>query len=108
MFRFTPQPVSSASIYWWAGKGGFASRGCTLDVTAPKWWNKSFPPLALYSGGMDFLVLTDPLIDRINEQETDVRLIRAKRQEEAEVSCCGELTVVHELTQHVYSPSQHW
>jgi lysosomal acid lipase/cholesteryl ester hydrolase len=34
MFRFTPQPVSSASIYWWAGKDGFASRGCVLDPTA--------------------------------------------------------------------------
>jgi lysosomal acid lipase/cholesteryl ester hydrolase len=33
---------------------------------------------------MDFLVLTDPLIDRLQTRETDVRLIRAKRQEEGE------------------------
>lgn len=84
MFRFTPQPVSSASIYWWAGKDGFASRGCTMDAAAEKWWDRRFPPLAIYSGGMDFLVLTDPLIERIRTRETDVRLIREKRQEEAE------------------------
>lgn len=84
MFRFTPQPVSSASIYWWAGKDGFASRGCVLDPAADKWWDSRFPPLAIYCGGMDFLVLTDPLIDRLETIEKDVRLIRAKRQEEAE------------------------
>ena len=84
MFRFTPQPVSSASIYWWAGKDGFASRGCVLDPSAEKWWDSRFPPLAIYSGGMDFLVLTDPLIDRLKTCEKDVRVIRAKRQEEAE------------------------
>lgn len=84
MFRFTPQPVSSASIYWWAGKGGFASRGCTLDPTLPQWWDENFPPLAIFSGGMDFLVLTDPLIERIEKQEKNVQLLRAKRQDEAE------------------------
>lgn len=84
MFRFTPQPVSSASIYWWAGKDGFASRGCVLDPRAERWWDKRFPPLSIYSGGMDFLVLTDPLIERLETTETDVRVIRFKRQEEAE------------------------
>ncbi|KAK0522178.1 hypothetical protein OC834_006378 [Tilletia horrida] len=84
MFRFTPQPVSSASIFWWAGKEGFATRGCTLDPNAPRWYDGRFPPVSIYSGGMDFLVLTDPLIKRFQEQEEDVRLIRWKRQEEAE------------------------
>lgn len=84
MFRFTPQPVSSTSIYWWAGKDGFASRGCILDPKASKWWDHRFPPLSIYSGGMDFLVLTDPLIERLETTETDVRLLRWKRQEEAE------------------------
>jgi len=86
MFRFTPQPVSSASIYWWTGKGGFASRGCTMDPNIPQWWDKRFPPLSIYSGGVDFLVLTEPLLERIRVQEQDVRLLRHKRQEEAEVS----------------------
>ncbi|EST06775.1 AB-hydrolase lipase [Kalmanozyma brasiliensis GHG001] len=84
MFRFTPQPVSSASIYWWAGKDGFASRGCVLDPTLDKWWDENFPPLSIFSGGMDFLVLTDPLIERLEEREKDVKLLRFKRQDEAE------------------------
>lgn len=85
MFRFTPQPVSSASIYWWAGKDGFATRGCVLDPSIERWWDESFPPLAIYSGGMDFLVLTDPLMERLRTREKNVKVIRAKRQEEAEV-----------------------
>ncbi|EPQ25636.1 uncharacterized protein PFL1_06773 [Pseudozyma flocculosa PF-1] len=85
MFRFTPQPVSSASIYWWAGKDGFATRGCILDPKAETWWNTGcFPPLSIFSGGMDFLVLTDPLMDRLEKKEKGVRLKRFKRQDEAE------------------------
>jgi pimeloyl-ACP methyl ester carboxylesterase len=85
MFRFTPQPVSSASIYWWAGAGGFSTRGCTLDPTADKWWDgATFPALSIFSGGMDFLVLTEPLLDRLANEESDVRFLRYKRQEEGE------------------------
>lgn len=84
MFRFTPQPVSSASIYWWAGKDGFATRGCVLDPNLDQWWDENFPPLSIFSGGMDFLVLTDPLIERIQHKETNVKLLRFKRQDEAE------------------------
>lgn len=84
MFRFTPQPVSSASIYWWAGKDGFATRGCVLDPQLEQWWDENFPPLAVFSGGMDFLVLTDPLIERIEKREKTVKLLRFKRQDEAE------------------------
>lgn len=84
MFRFTPQPVSSASIYWWAGKDGFATRGCVLDPSLDQWWDENFPPLSIFSGGMDFLVLTDPLIERIEQREKNVQLLRFKRQDEAE------------------------
>lgn len=84
MFRFTPQPVSSASIFWWAGKDGFASRGCVLDPSLEQWWDENFPPLSIFSGGMDFLVLTDPLIERIEKREKNVKLLRFKRQDEAE------------------------
>ncbi|TKY86984.1 hypothetical protein EX895_003661 [Sporisorium graminicola] len=84
MFRFTPQPVSSASIYWWAGKDGFASRGCVLDPALDQWWDENFPPLSIFSGGMDFLVLTDPLIERLEQREKCVKLLRFKRQDEAE------------------------
>ncbi len=43
MFRFTPTPVSSASIFWWCGKGGFADRKCTLDDTLDRWFDERFP-----------------------------------------------------------------
>ncbi len=33
---------------------------------------------------MDFLVLTDPLIERIEKREKTVKLLRFKRQDEAE------------------------
>lgn len=85
MFRFTPQPVSSTSIYWWAGKDGFASRGCILDPqSATPWWDERFPPLSIFSGGMDFLVLTDPLVERLETVERHVRVLRFQRQDEAE------------------------
>lgn len=48
MFRFTPSPVSSASIFWWAGKGGFATRKCLFDVGLDRWFDERFPPLSIY------------------------------------------------------------
>lgn len=84
MFRFAPQPVSSASIHWWTGAGGFAARGCALPPTPSPWWAPGFPPLSVFSGGMDFLVLTQPVIDRIKRYEPHVPLVRWKRQPEAE------------------------
>ncbi|WFD33839.1 hypothetical protein MCUN1_000659 [Malassezia cuniculi] len=56
MFRFTPQPVSSETLYWWAGMGGFAARGCILDEQEEQWFEEDFPPVALYAGGNDKLV----------------------------------------------------
>ena len=48
MFRFTPSPVSSASVFWWTGLNGFSTRGAILDPTVARWFDKRFPPLALY------------------------------------------------------------
>lgn len=48
MFRFTPSPVSSAGLFWWTGYQGFSTRGCILDPKVSKWYDKRFPPLALY------------------------------------------------------------
>ncbi|KAI7937917.1 hypothetical protein MJO28_014837 [Puccinia striiformis f. sp. tritici] len=76
MFRFTPSPVSSAGIFWWTGYQGFSTRGCVLDPEVERWWDSRFPPLALYHGGKDFLVLADPLIKRIETHEKTVDLIR--------------------------------
>lgn len=47
-FRFTPSPVSSASIFWWTGYNGFSSRGCVLDPTVARWFDHRFPPLAIH------------------------------------------------------------
>ncbi|KIR42317.1 lipid particle protein [Cryptococcus deuterogattii 99/473] len=84
MFRFTPTPVSSASIFWWCGKGGFADRKCTLDDSLPRWFDKRFPPLSIYHGGRDFLVFADPLLRRLKEKEKDVKVIKVTKLEDSE------------------------
>ncbi|EIW73046.1 hypothetical protein TREMEDRAFT_42161 [Tremella mesenterica DSM 1558] len=84
MFRFTPTPVSSASIFWWCGKGGFADRKCTLDDTLDRWFDDRFPPLALYYGGRDFLVLVEPLIERLKSKEKDVKVIKVIKLDQSE------------------------
>lgn len=76
MFRFTPTPVSSASIFWWCGKGGFADRKCTLDDSLDRWYDDRFPPLSIYHGGRDLLVLTEPLLERLATKEKDVNVIK--------------------------------
>ncbi|KAG8785552.1 hypothetical protein FRC16_001927, partial [Serendipita sp. 398] len=79
MFRFTPTPVSSASIFWWCGEGGFADRQCTMDVDLPRWWDEHFPPLAIYYGGRDFLVRAEPLLERLETKENHIKVIRAEK-----------------------------
>ena len=86
MFRFTPTPVSSASIFWWCGKGGFADRKCTLDDTLERWYDDRFPPLSIYHGGRDFLVLAEPLIERMKHKEKDVNVIKVTKLDKSEVS----------------------
>ena len=88
MFRFTPTPVSSASIFWWCGKGGFADRKCTLDDSLERWFDARFPPLSIYYGGRDYLVLTEPLLERLERKERDVRVVKVTKLEESEVSFC--------------------
>jgi pimeloyl-ACP methyl ester carboxylesterase len=84
MFRFTPTPVSSASIFWWCGKGGFADRQCTLDDSLDRWYDDRFPPLSIYYGGRDYLVLTEPLLERLKEKETDVNVIKVTKIDKSE------------------------
>jgi hypothetical protein len=88
MFRFTPTPVSSASIFWWCGAGGFAERGCTMNEDLTRWWSEggSFPPLSLWSGGRDWMVCVDKLVERIREKEKGVRLLRVEEIKCAEVN----------------------
>lgn len=83
MFRFTPQPVSSAAMFWWGGKDSFVTRGSLFEPDQ-QWFEEHFPPLALYGGGRDRLVLTQPLVEHIRKHEPNVRLLRVKIQPEAE------------------------
>ncbi|GAA5922259.1 hypothetical protein JCM1841_001385 [Sporobolomyces salmonicolor] len=83
-FRFTPSPVSSASIFWWTGYNGFSTRGCVLDPAASKWFDKRFPPLSIHHGGKDYLVLTEPLLERLKTHETDVDVIRVQKMDDGE------------------------
>lgn len=85
MFRFTPTPVSSASVFWWCGKGGFAHRKCTLDDSLDRWFDDRFPPLSIYYGGRDYLVLTEPLLERLEQKEKDVEVIRVEKLDVSEV-----------------------
>ena len=84
MFRFTPTPVSSASIFWWCGKGGFADRKCTLDDSLDRWFDDRFPPLSIYHGGRDYLVLAEPLLERLKEKEKDVKVIKVTKLDHSE------------------------
>lgn len=84
MFRFTPQPVSSETLYWWAGKGGFAARGCILDENEEQWFEEGFPPISLYAGERDKLVNVHPLRARLM-QESHALVLRTKIMPGAEV-----------------------
>ncbi|GAA5892412.1 uncharacterized protein JCM6883_007347 [Sporobolomyces salmoneus] len=84
MFRFTPSPVSSASIFWWTGYNGFSTRGCVLDPNAEKWFDSRFPPLSIHHGGKDYLVLTEPLLHRLKTKEHDVDVIRVQKMDDGE------------------------
>jgi hypothetical protein len=70
----------------WCGKGGFADRKCTLDDTLDKWFDSRFPPLSIYHGGRDYLVLAEPLIERMKMKEKDVNVIKVTKLDLSEVS----------------------
>lgn len=84
MFRFTPMPVSSAAMFWWAGKDGFATRGALFDPNK-QWFDHRFPPLAIFGGDQDHLVRPHPFIDHMKNREPAVNVIRADIQSDAEV-----------------------
>ena len=56
-FRFTPSPVSSAGVFWWAGAGGFASRGCIMDPYKERWFDERMPPVSLCEFSRDCVPL---------------------------------------------------
>lgn len=87
MFRFTPQPVSSRTMFWWAGKNGFSTRGYILDPEVT-WFDERCPPISLYGGGSDQLVLPAPAMKHFEKHEPYVNLIREKLEPAAEVCIC--------------------
>jgi hypothetical protein len=60
-----------------------------MDDSLDRWFDKRFPPLAIYHGGRDFLVLTEPLLDRLQTKDTDVEIIRVEKLDASEVSVAG-------------------
>jgi lysosomal acid lipase/cholesteryl ester hydrolase len=70
----------------WCGKGGFADRKCTLDDTLDRWFDSRFPPLSIYHGGRDYLVLAEPLLERMKNKEKDVNVIKVTKLDLSEVS----------------------
>jgi len=80
VFRFTPTPVSSASMFWWCGASSFAARQCILDPSLPRWFDPpTFPPLALYYGSQDYLVDAEKLLARLEAHEKGVKVVRTCR-----------------------------
>lgn len=57
-----------------------------MDIAVTRWFDENFPPLAIYHGGCDFLVATEPLLSRIDTQEPHVRVIRVEKLEKSEVN----------------------
>jgi lysosomal acid lipase/cholesteryl ester hydrolase len=56
-----------------------------MDVSVPQWFDERFPPLSIFYGGRDFLVLTEPLLARIKENERHIQLLRVERFDHFEV-----------------------
>jgi lysosomal acid lipase/cholesteryl ester hydrolase len=55
-----------------------------MDTSMPAWFDERFPPLSIYHGGRDYLVRADPLLERLQEKEKTVKVIRTKRVEQSE------------------------
>jgi len=55
-----------------------------MDTLMPAWFDKQFLPLLIYHDEQDYLVLVDPLLERLQEQEKAVKVIRTKRIELSE------------------------
>ena len=56
-----------------------------MNTAVPRWFDEHFPPLAIYHGGRDYLVATEPLLERIEQNEKNVNLIRVQKLEASEV-----------------------
>lgn len=64
-----------------------------MDDSLPNWFDEDFPPLAIYYGGRDYLVATEPLLERLRECEKSVKLIRVQKLATSEVCVCSDASL---------------
>ncbi|KAK7203115.1 lipase [Myxozyma melibiosi] len=86
MFQFSPVYISAESMRWWLGKDGFATRRCIFprDDPAEKWFDGRCPPVALWVAGRDSLVDGQRLIERLENAEPDVVVVKTEMINEYE------------------------
>lgn len=74
IFRGTVVPTSSELLYFYMGS--FVYRGCIFDpsIKTP-WFPRSFPPLTVVYGTIDFLVVGKPLVERLLQYERNVEIV---------------------------------
>lgn len=98
-FQFSPVFVSAECMRWWLGKGippdlrnnkdSFVRQKCILPDTSLKWYDsETMPPVSIYVGGRDKLVEGEKLIDRFEQVETDIAVIRTQIDEDYEHLDC--------------------
>ncbi|KDE09404.1 hypothetical protein MVLG_00310 [Microbotryum lychnidis-dioicae p1A1 Lamole] len=74
-FRTVGLPNSSELLYYYMSN--FSYTNCIFNThSAEPWFPRSFPPLAIFYGTADTLVLGKPLVERIREYEPNVRLVK--------------------------------
>ncbi|KAL5611601.1 hypothetical protein BROUX41_000815 [Berkeleyomyces rouxiae] len=93
MFQFAPVHVSSALMWWWLGRGGFAHAGSILQhaaedpdiphtpeqTEANAWYPAGTPPMALWICGSDGLVDGEKLLERLTSaREPHANVVHAK------------------------------
>lgn len=82
-----------------------------MDDSLDKWFDSSsFPPLSIYHGGKDYLVLTEPLLERLAEKEKGIDVIRVEKLEIAEVRLALDRRFPKSFTpstDHIESSTQH-
>ncbi|KAM0790644.1 hypothetical protein ACM66B_004505 [Microbotryomycetes sp. NB124-2] len=72
-FRTVAVPNSSELLYYYMSKLSY--NNCVFDTqTREPWFPRSFPPLAIFYGTRDMLVLGKPLVERIRQHEPNVDL----------------------------------
>ncbi|GJN92484.1 hypothetical protein Rhopal_005514-T1 [Rhodotorula paludigena] len=74
-FRTVAVPNSSELLFYMSI---FSYKNCVFDTTTTEpWFPPSMPPLAIFYGTLDTLVLGKPLVERIRSHEPHVRLVKA-------------------------------